>query len=98
MPARAGEVTKRTWTSSADRRRRGFSGTRRFVSALPLFLLQPPHLGEAAVGNHERAEGAALHDAALVHDEDLVGIHDGGEAVRDNERRAVFRDFRELRL
>ena len=36
--------------------------------------------------------GAALGDAPSVEHDDLVGIHDGRQAVRDDERGAVPRD------
>jgi hypothetical protein len=35
--------------------------------------------------------GAALDDAAGVHDQDLVGIHDRRQTVRDDQRRAAAR-------
>ena len=33
--------------------------------------------------------GAAFHDAAMVEDNDAVGPHDGGEAVGDDDGRAI---------
>ena len=33
---------------------------------------------------------ALLDDPALIHDDDAVGAFDGGEAVRDDERRAAL--------
>ena len=33
--------------------------------------------------------GAALHDLAALHDDDLVGITDGAQAVRDDDARAA---------
>jgi hypothetical protein len=33
--------------------------------------------------------GASLHDSTRVHDEDLIGVADGGEPMRDDYRRAV---------
>ena len=41
---------------------------------------------------------AALDDAPVVHDEDLVGIHDRRQPVRDDERRVAARDAVELGL
>lgn len=35
----------------------------------------------------------ALHDASVLKDEDFVGVHDGGQPVRDNQRRAVAADL-----
>src|SRR5207253_9205921 len=68
------------------------------VRLASFLLLQPPHLGEAPVRRDELAEVAALDDLAVVEDEDLVGIDDRREAVRDDERGAVARDLGELRL
>src|SRR5439155_19684928 len=70
----------------------------RRVRLASFFLLQSPHLGEAAVRGEEVAEVAALDDLAVVEDEDLVGIDDRREAVRDDERGAVARDLGERGL
>ena len=45
--------------------------------------------GEGAVGRKERGVGALLDDAAGVDDDDAVGVADGREPVRDDERRAA---------
>ena len=42
--------------------------------------------------------GAALDDAAVVENEDQVGVDDRGQPVRDRQRRAVLRDPLEFRL
>ena len=41
---------------------------------------------------------AALDDAALVHDEDFVGVGHGREAMRDNQRRDPLGQAVEARL
>lgn len=54
-----------------------------------------------AVFLRERFVRAALHDATLIHDNNLVGIHDGRDAVGDQNRCAahVFVDgFANLRV
>ena len=54
-----------------------------------------------AVFLRERFVRAALHDATFIHDNDLVGIHDGRDAVGDQNRCAahVFVDgFANLRV
>jgi hypothetical protein len=43
---------------------------------------------EGAGRRDELVERAALGDPAVLHDEDLVGAADGGETVRDDDRRA----------
>jgi len=50
--------------------------------------VQPAHRDELLVP-------AALDDAALVEDDDAVRIADGGEAVRDDERRAPLLEVAE---
>jgi hypothetical protein len=40
---------------------------------------------------------AALDDAAVLDDENLVGVHDRRQAVRDRERRVLARDELQLR-
>ena len=42
----------------------------------------------AALGD-QLVVGAHLDDAALVHDDDLVGLADRAQPVRDDERRAA---------
>ena len=44
---------------------------------LPTLLLQSPHLRIAAVGREQLRVGAAFDDPALVHHQDLVGVHHG---------------------
>ena len=47
-------------------------------------------LGEPAALGDKLVEGAGLDDAALVEDEDAVGVADGRQQVRDDEGRAPF--------
>nr|GEU28155.1 hypothetical protein [Tanacetum cinerariifolium] len=51
-----------------------------------------------AIGRQQRVVRAALHDAAMVEHQDLLGVGHRGQAVRDHQRRAAFRDFLQLRL
>ena len=37
--------------------------------------------------------GATLDDAAVLHDDDLVGVFDGGEPMRDDQRRAIAHEL-----
>ena len=57
---------------------------------LLLLALQVPQLRVQAVALQQCLVAAALDDAALVHHDDLVGVHDGGQPVRDDQRRAAF--------
>ena len=41
---------------------------------------------------------AALDDAAMVHHQDLVSVHDGRQPMRDDQRGPVAGDAFELRL
>src|SRR6478736_6819973 len=43
--------------------------------------------GVEPAGGEQLGVGALLHDAAVVEDEDQVGVADGGEPVRDHQRR-----------
>src|SRR5262245_19427463 len=45
------------------------------------------------VTRRELGVRATLDDAALVHDDDLVGVLDGGQAMRDHQRGAVAHEF-----
>ena len=51
--------------------------------------LQPGEAGVEAALGHQRVVRALLDDAAVVHHDDPVGAADGGEAVGDDDRRAV---------
>jgi hypothetical protein len=42
-------------------------------------------LGVQAAGGQQFGVGAALDDPAAVDDQDLVGVADGGQAVRDDQ-------------
>ena len=42
--------------------------------------------------------GAGLHDAAVAHGRDEVGVANGGEAVCHHEARAALHEARERRL
>src|SRR5262249_55380590 len=47
-------------------------------------LLTRPHLGIDAAAGQELAMVAALDDAAVIEDEDLVGVDNRGQAMRDD--------------
>src|SRR6266536_6241974 len=55
-------------------------------------------LTERAVGRQQLALGAALDDAPPLHDEDLVGAADSGEAVSDDQRRSATEEAVERTL
>ena len=44
-------------------------------------------LGVQAAGGQQLVVRAALDDPAVVDDQDLVGLADGGQPVRDDQRR-----------
>src|SRR5258707_14131430 len=48
------------------------------------FLLAAPHVGIEAVPGQQLGMAPALGDTAAIEHHDLVGIDDGGEAVRDH--------------
>src|SRR5690606_1934050 len=56
-------------------------------------LLAGPHLAVDAAAHKQRLVTAALDHAASFQHQDLVGLHHGGEAVGDDQRRAVARDL-----
>ncbi len=56
--------------------------------ALPLEL-GSVQLGVQAAGGQQGVVGAPLHDPAGVDDEDLIGVADRREAMRDHERGAT---------
>src|SRR5258708_4451232 len=61
-------------------------------------LLARPHLGIDAAAGEELAMVAALDDAAGFNDEDLVGVNDGRQAMRDGQGRVPGRHLGEARL
>ena len=63
-----------------------------------LALLQSPHLRIRAAALEQHAMGAAFDDATVVHYQNLVGIDHRGQAMRDDQRRAILRDAVELGL
>src|SRR5262245_39772298 len=73
------------------RRRRPLPVVRRFLLALP-------HGRILAGAGQQVAMPAALGDAAVLQHDDLVGVDHGGEAVGDDERRAVGRDLAQALL
>ena len=54
------------------------------------FPLQPIHLPINAAFVHQLGVGAGFGDCALVEHDNLVGVFDGAEAVRDNDNGFVF--------
>src|SRR5205085_6806661 len=61
-------------------------------------LLARPHLSIDAAAGEEFAMVAALDDAAGFDDEDLVGVDDGRQAMRDGQGRMPRRHLGEARL
>src|SRR5579883_1628200 len=61
-------------------------------------LLPRPHGGIDAALRQERCVIAPLDNAAIVENEDLVGVDDGREAMGDDERGAVRGNLVEARL
>ena len=65
---------------------------------MPLYLcrplitgsLQPIHLSINTALLHQLGVGADFGNRALVEDDNLVGVFDGAEAVRDNDNGFVF--------
>src|SRR5689334_11647975 len=45
--------------------------------------------GIGTVARRQLGMGAALDDAAILHDDDFVGVLHGRQAMRDHERRAI---------
>src|SRR6185437_6021535 len=70
-------------------------GQRRVALVL---LLARPHRGVDAALRQQRRMVAALHDAALVEHQDLVGADHRRQAVRDHQRRAVRAQLVEIGL
>jgi hypothetical protein len=52
-------------------------------------IVAPVKIVVEAVASHQLVVRAALHDAAVVDDDDLVGAPDRGDAVRDHDRSAT---------
>src|SRR5690606_12306145 len=61
-------------------------------------LLPPPHRGVEAVAAQQRLVRAALGDAPFGEHENLVGVDDRREAVRDDDGRVTARYLFERRL
>src|SRR5438477_11227111 len=61
-------------------------------------LLARPHLGIDAAAGEELAMVAPFDDAAGFNDEDLVGVDDGRQAMRDGQGRVPSRHLGEGRL
>src|SRR3989344_4764524 len=51
---------------------------------LLFLLLQRPHVGVSAVLRQQFDVRAALDDAAVPHNQNLIGVHDGGEPVGES--------------
>ena len=81
-----------------------------FPPALALFLrdalegllgfvdlaLAVPELGIDAAAGDQGFVIAAFHDHAVIQHDDLVGIDDGGEAMRDDDGGAAFSKVRAI--
>jgi len=55
--------------------------------------LQPVERGIAATGAQQFFVTAGLHDTPSLNHQDGVGMHDGGQPVRDHQRRAATAKF-----
>src|ERR1700742_5094762 len=73
------------------RRRRFLAGPGQFLARLVGFALTVPHAGIKALLIEKLVMGAALDDGARRHDQYLIGIDDGRQAVRDDQCRASAR-------
>ncbi len=60
--------------------------------------LQLPHLRIDGAAREQLLVGAGLHQPAMVEHHDAVGVDDGGEPVRDDQRGVVAGDALELLL
>ena len=60
---------------------------------LLFLLLQCPHVGVEAGAGEQLLVGALLDDAPGIHHQDVVGIRDRGQPVRDGQRRVVCGDL-----
>src|SRR5437899_7869421 len=70
-----------------------FIANQRELLARGLGLALPvPHARIEAPPRQQLVMGTALDDGALIEHDDLIRTDDGGETVRDDERRAVLRD------
>src|SRR5690606_4662278 len=67
-------------------------------SDLVLLALEIPHLGIAPVLFHQLGVTPALNDGALLHDEYEVCVHNGGQAMGDDQRRPALRQALQLFL
>ena len=61
------------------------------VPALGAGVLTAPHGGVATIGGHELVVAPALDDPTAVHDEDLIGVAHGRQAVGDDDDGATRR-------
>lgn len=62
------------------------------VLHLLLLTLQAPELGVQAVVGKQCLVATAFDDATLVHHDDQVCVHDGGQPVRDHQGRPTVGD------
>src|SRR6516225_11521824 len=89
-PWRRAAISSSVVTPSSVRRERGF--------ALCRLLLAGPHPGVHTATQQQLPMVAALDDPTVVEHEDLVGIDDRRQPVRDDQGGAVSRNFGEARL
>src|SRR5262249_33054962 len=69
-----------------------------FVLALAQLELPLPHRGIDTALAQQIEMMAAFDDAPMIEHHDLIGIDDGGEAMRDHQRGDVARDLTQARL
>ena len=68
---------------------RGGNGYRLFLFAAEDALLQVPELVIFALLCQQLVMGTALHDLAVIHDQDQVTVSDGGKAMCHDQHRTV---------
>src|SRR3954463_5800591 len=67
-------------------------------SCRELRRLQRVHRGVSAALRHQLVVRAVLHDTSVLHDHDSVGAANGGEPVRDDDRRHAPCQLQEARV
>ena len=68
------------------------SHERKPLAGLLGFALAVPHTGIETARGEQLGVSTTLDDRAVVEDDDLVGLNDGGQAVRNHQGGAIARD------